>query len=103
MGLRYRVRSKLLGRPDIVFRRSKVAVFVDGCQWHCCPLHWVRPKSNQEFWDRKFRQNRARDEKVNRTLRKQGWRIFRLWEHQIERAPAKIATMIASAVSKRRA
>src|SRR5262245_58666688 len=54
LGLRYRLHAKIPGRPDVVFPKAKVAVFIDGCQWHCCPIHFVRPKSNQEFWDRKF-------------------------------------------------
>jgi DNA mismatch endonuclease (patch repair protein) len=95
MGLRYRVRSKVPGRPDILFPRWKVAVFVDGCQWHCCPLHWVRPKSNSEFWDRKFEENRRRDKHVNRLLKKQGWRVFRFWEHEVEGDLTAIAKKIA--------
>ncbi len=91
MGLRYRLRTKVFGSPDIVFVSAKVAVFVDGCQWHCCPDHWVRPKSNVEFWDRKFDRNRARDAEVNALLRKQGWRILRFWEHQVERSCELVA------------
>jgi DNA mismatch endonuclease (patch repair protein) len=97
MGLRYRVRSTIPGRPDILFPRWRVAVFVDGCQWHCCPFHWVRPKSNSEFWDRKFERNRRRDKLVNRLLKKEGWRVFRFWEHEVERDVAAIASKIVKA------
>jgi DNA mismatch endonuclease, patch repair protein len=100
MGLRYRVRSRVLGRPDILFPKRRVAVFVDGCQWHCCPIHWVRPKSNSEFWDQKFENNRRRDETVNRVLKEQGWRVFRFWEHEIAADFKSIAHKIANACAE---
>src|SRR5689334_7733996 len=77
IGLRYRLKSKLPGKPDLVFPGARLAVFVDGCQWHCCPDHFVRPKSNQAFWDLKFEKNRARDLKVNTFLNEEGWRVLR--------------------------
>lgn len=84
LGMRYRVKSKAVGRPDIVFTSKRIAIFVDGCQWHCCPTHWVRPKSNTRFWDRKFNRNRDRDVEVTRLLKTQGWTVLRFWEHQVE-------------------
>lgn len=98
LGKRYRIRSRLPGCPDVVFPKAKVAVFVDGCQWHCCPVHFVRPKSNQEFWDRKFERNRLRDEEVNRLLKEQDWCVLRFWEHEVEKDCSSIARMIASAL-----
>jgi len=77
LGLRYRLRFQVEGRPDLVFPAAKTAVFVDGCQWHCCPSHWVRPRSNRDFWDRKFEKNRIRDQVVNSALNEQGWRVLR--------------------------
>jgi DNA mismatch endonuclease (patch repair protein) len=100
MGLRYRVRSTVVGRPDILFPKWRVAIFIDGCQWHCCPLHWVRPKSNLDFWDQKFKKNKRRDENVNRLLKEQGWRVFRFWEHEIEADFVGIATTIAKTCSR---
>jgi DNA mismatch endonuclease (patch repair protein) len=97
MGLRYRLGSTIPGRPDILLPKWKVAVFVDGCQWHCCPVNWVRPKSNSEFWDRKFDKNRRRDRQVNQLLKKEGWRVFRVWEHDVERDVAAIANKIVKA------
>ncbi len=70
-------------RPDFVFRRSRLAMFVDGCFWHGCPKHGTRPRHNRRFWDRKFSANFARDQRVNRTLRAQGWRVLRIWEHEL--------------------
>ena len=75
--------SQLTVRPDFVFRRERLAVFVDGCFWHGCPEHFRRPKSRQKFWDAKFARNQERDRLVTRALRAAGWRVLRLWEHEL--------------------
>ena len=67
-------------RPDFVFRRERVAVFVDGCFWHGCPRHATRPIQNREFWDAKISANKTRDRRTARGLRKAGWRVVRIWE-----------------------
>ena len=72
-------------RPDFVFPKLRLAVFVDGCFWHGCPRHFTRPKSRQAFWDAKILGNKQRDRLVNRTLRKAGWRVLRIWEHELRR------------------
>lgn len=90
LGLRYRIHHGLPGRPDIVFPSRRVVVFVDGCFWHRCPLHWKAPKTNAEFWERKIAWNQVRDERVNRDLEAAGWRVVRIWEHQV-RAGARAA------------
>lgn len=82
-GLRYRLRERLPGKPDLVFRKAKLAVFVDGCFWHCCPVHHVTPKNNPQFWAEKFRSNVQRDQTVANDLRRMGWRVLRLWEHEV--------------------
>ena len=83
-GLRFRVRSRLPGRPDIIFTRAKLAVFVDGCFWHSCPVHGTAPKSNQSYWDVKLAGNRARDERVSAEIAKVGWHCLRIWEHEVK-------------------
>jgi DNA mismatch endonuclease, patch repair protein len=80
----WRRRQYIFGHPDFVFPRVHVAIFVDGCFWHCCPKHSTRPANNREFWERKLNANKLRDIVVNRTLRKQGWRILRIWEHELK-------------------
>ena len=70
-------------RPDFVFRKARVAVFVDGCFWHGCPKHCKLPVNNRAFWRRKLAVNRARDRLVTRSLRRLGWRVIRLWEHEL--------------------
>ena len=81
-------------RPDFVFPRSTgsglrrakpVAVFVDGCFWHGCPRHATQPKTNARFWRDKIEGNRARDRLVSRQLRRSGWRVIRVWEHELRR------------------
>jgi len=76
-------RRLLRVRPDFVFPKLRLAVFVDGCFWHCCPKHTTKPKNNRAFWQRKLASNRARDALVTRTLRRAGWRVLRVWEHEL--------------------
>lgn len=85
-GLRFRKDYRLdLGgvktRPDIVFTRAKVAVFVDGCYWHSCPQHGVRPRTNVEFWRSKLARNVERDREQDQALSNAGWTVVRVWEH----------------------
>jgi DNA mismatch endonuclease (patch repair protein) len=76
-------------RPDFVFRRERVVVFVDGCFWHGCPQHATWPKQNEEFWRKKLEANKTRDLLVSRTLRKLGWKVLRIWEHDLKKAREK--------------
>jgi len=77
-------------RPDFVFPRAKLAVFVDGCFWHGCPRHVTWPKANAAFWREKIEGNLARDRRADRTLRAAGWRVLRIWEHAlVPRAAAR--------------
>jgi len=82
-GLRYRIKSDLLGKPDIVFTAAKVAVFIDSCFWHGCELHCRVPTSNLEYWPRKIERNRCRDRQVTAGLEATGWKVIRIWEHDI--------------------
>jgi DNA mismatch endonuclease, patch repair protein len=79
----------LCGKPDFVFPQSRVVVFVDGCFWHNCQQCKFKPSSNVTYWEEKFARNRARDEDVNRTLKVLGWRVIRIWEHEL-RDPSRI-------------
>lgn len=76
-------------RPDFVFRQARLVVFVDGCFWHGCPEHYRRPGSRQKFWDAKIARNMARDVEVSRGLRRSGWRVLRLWEHDLAKKREK--------------
>lgn len=85
-GLRYRVAAKpipdLRRTADMVFRPTKVAVFIDGCYWHGCPDHYVPPKTNSGYWSGKVAGNMARDNDTNQRLREAGWQVLRFWEHE---------------------
>ena len=76
----WRRHARVFGKPDFVFRCGRIAVFVDGCFWHGCPRHGTMPTGNRAFWMAKLTRNAARDRDVNRTLRKAGWRVLRVWE-----------------------
>ncbi len=80
----WRRKWALMGKPDFVFQKARVAVFVDGCFWHGCPRCYRPPSSNKPFWREKLARNRARDVKVTRALRKSGWRVLRIWEHELK-------------------
>jgi len=100
-GLRFRkdlpvrLRDRVV-RPDIVFTRQKLAVFVDGCFWHCCPRHGNVPRANADYWKPKLARNVARDRAVDHALTAAGWRSVRVWEHD---DPNDAATAIAVALS----
>lgn len=103
-GLRFRkdhpIRvGSLRARPDIVFTRARVAVFVDGCFWHGCPEHHVAPKSNQDYWNPKLRANQERDRRVDIALTDAGWMVLHVWEHE---DPLEAAIRIHEAVTARR-
>jgi DNA mismatch endonuclease (patch repair protein) len=98
-GLRYRLQVALLSRPrrvaDIVFRGSRVAVFVDGCFWHGCPLHGSWPKENAAFWRDKIETNRARDADTDCRLKALDWEVIRVWSHEpSDEAAERIASIV---------
>lgn len=94
----WRRNIKLFGNPDFVFQKHRLAVFVDGCFWHGCPKHASQPASNRAFWKKKLGRNKVRDLLVNRTLRTKGWRVLRIWQHEL-REQAKVARRVSSALS----
>lgn len=100
-GLRgYRIKSKIGGKPDIYFPKQKLAVFIDGCFWHKCPTDFIRPKSKNDYWDRKIKNNVRRDKKINIELKKENIRVLRFWEHEINTNLEKCYTILRSAYEK---
>jgi DNA mismatch endonuclease (patch repair protein) len=82
-GLRFRVdHAGLPGRPDIVFTRARLAVFVDGCYWHRCPQHGTLPRNNADWWLAKLDRNVARDRAEDAALAELGWTVAHVWEHE---------------------
>lgn len=93
----WRRHQPLPGRPDFVFRKERLVVFVDGCFWHCCPRHSRMPAQNAEFWKNKLEKNRKRDRKVTRDLRTHNWRVIRIWEHDLAAKPERcVGKVLAS-------
>src|ERR1035441_10294503 len=88
----WRRNQKIFGKPDFIFRQARLALFLDGCFWHGCPKHGTQPAGNRSFWKKKFARNIARDRLVNRALRRAGWRVLRIWEHDLHRATKRQAT-----------
>ena len=76
--------DSITGKPDIVFRKKKVAVFIDSDFWHGHPQRGVMPKSNLEYWQKKIRRNKRRDAAVTQELRSKGWTVLRVWEHNLK-------------------
>jgi DNA mismatch endonuclease (patch repair protein) len=95
----WRRHQAIFGKPDFIFRKRKLAVFVDGCFWHGCPTHATRPKNNREFWQRKLFANKCRDELVTRTLRSAGWKVIRVWQCTLRKRPKSCLRRILRALN----
>lgn len=94
----WRRHHPIAGRPDFVFPKRRVAIFVDGCFWHGCKLHGNLPVNNRPFWREKLNRNRARDRVVGATLRASGWQVVRIWEHEF-RNPGRVLRRVTRALS----
>lgn len=92
----YRIHYDLSGKPDVVFIKKKIAIFIDGCFWHKCPECFQEPETRKEFWMKKIHSNVDRDMKVNEQLRKDGWTIIRFWEHEVRKSPDSVIEKIIS-------
>lgn len=79
----WRRNQKIFGKPDFVFPKQKIALFVDGCFWHGCPKHFIMPDNNKAFWEKKLTGNKRRDKHVTRTLEQLQWKVVRIWEHEL--------------------
>lgn len=102
LGLRFRKDFRLKldqgsVRPDIVFTRAKVAVFIDGCFWHQCPDHGQMPRSNRHYWAEKLTRNVERDRANDAALARAGWKVLRFYEHV---APVEAATAVHKAIGR---
>lgn len=104
LGLRYRLHRAVVPgvrrRPDIVFGPKRLAVFIDGCFWHGCPQHATMAKANRQFWQHKIRENKRRDADTDRRLRRAGWWVIRIWEHEtVESAARRVLRILSKATS----
>jgi DNA mismatch endonuclease (patch repair protein) len=92
----WRRHMPITGRPDFTFRRERVAVFVDGCFWHQCPKCSNMPVNNRAFWREKLSKNVERDRRVSRSLRSDGWRVLRIWEHELRHPERPLKRVVRS-------
>ena len=90
----YRIHYNLSGKPDIVFIEKKIAIFIDGCFWHKCPLNFQEPETRKEFWMKKINSNVERDGRTTKKLQEDGWTVLRFWEHEIRKKPEDIVKKI---------
>jgi DNA mismatch endonuclease, patch repair protein len=79
----WRRHQQMAGKPDFIFRKLRLAIFVDGCFWHGCPKHSRHVSKSGAYWRKKLATNQARDRLVTRTLRRKGWQVLRIWEHDL--------------------
>jgi len=101
-GHRYRLHyKKLPGKPDVVFVKKKVAVFVDGSFWHGHRLKKGQTNLSRRYWLPKIKRNMERDKSVNRRLRKMGWKVVRVWEHDIRKRPERTLDAVVRALKGR--
>jgi len=100
-GLRYRLHYTVGNkRIDIAMPGKKVAIYIDGCFWHGCPKHVSLPKSNKGYWLPKLRRNKERDKETNIFLRKNGWHVIRIWEHEVKKDTDKPVKRIMEALRR---
>lgn len=104
-GLRFRKNARpdrsLACRADIVFHGARIAVFVDGCFWHRCPIHGIRPVTNRSYWDAKIDRNVNRDRRNDATLTSAGWVVIRIWEHEpVEAAASRVELAVRSSTRR---
>lgn len=94
LGVRYRLSSSTVGKPDLILVKWRAVVFVDGCFWHVCPKHIKWPRTNAEFWEKKLAANVARDKAITKALQRDGWLVLRIWEHDVRSDVEKCAAKI---------
>ncbi|MCL2182815.1 MAG: very short patch repair endonuclease [Chitinispirillia bacterium] len=92
--------NKIIGKPDIVFRRKKIVVFIDSDFWHCNPRKFIMPQTNKDYWVKKIKRNVERDKTVNKELRKNGWKVLRFWESDIKKNVEVVVNKIIRELDK---
>ena len=92
--IRHEMHPKILGSPDIILKDKKIAIFIHGCFWHGCKKCYVAPSSNKEFWVNKLEKNVVRDKKNINVLRKHGWVVIIIWEHEIDSDSTKCVSSV---------
>ena len=94
----WRRHAAIPGRPDFIFPKQRVAVFVDGCFWHGCAKHCRMPASNRKYWLGKISRNIRRDRVTRKSLREKGWKVVRVWEHELKKRPQAALSRVSKAL-----
>ncbi len=103
LGLISNQKKKINRSADIIIRKNKIAIFVDGCFWHGCPIHGTEAKTHKLFWRSKIKRNRNRDKETNRQLLKAGWKVIRVWEHEDpEKASKYIHKIVVEQIKRKK-
>ena len=90
-GFRYRKNpANYFGKPDLVLKKYKTVIFIDSCFWHGCKKHCRLPATNKKYWNEKIERNKKRDKEVNRYYKKIGWKVVRIWEHNLKKKSIKV-------------
>lgn len=98
-GFRYsKNSSKYFGKPDMVLKKYKTAIFLDSCFWHGCKKHCRIPTARKKYWTGKIKRNKQRDKEVNHYYKKIGWKVVRIWEHDIKNKAIKIVRDIEKTI-----
>jgi len=98
--IKHKMHPKIEGSPDILLKDSKTAVFLHGCFWHKCPKCYIKPKTNKEYWIPKIERNTKRDQKNSRILRKNGFKVLKIWEHESKRNFKKVLNKVLKHAEK---
>ncbi|MCK4824691.1 very short patch repair endonuclease, partial [bacterium] len=93
-GTYLRYQPKIFGNPDFALKSKKIVIFVDGCFWHKCPDCFRPPKSNKDYWGPKIERNVKRDQEVSSYYQQKGWKVIRIWEHEISEDRNKVVERI---------
>jgi len=91
--------NEVLGNPDFLFLVHRVVVFIDGCFWHGCPICGHIPKTNKKYWQAKIARNQKRDKMYSQELRRQGFKVIRIWECDLKAKPQRCLQRILAALS----
>ncbi len=83
-GVSHTMHPNMVDKPDIIIKKEKIAIFLDGCFWHGCKKHYIEPKTNINYWRKKIKYNIERDKRNTALLKESGWRVIRIWEHEIK-------------------
>jgi len=81
----FEYQPKIFGNPDFIYFKKKIVLFIDGCFWHMCPKHFIKPKTNKSYWMPKLKRNVVRDKEIRIAYKIAGWKVISVWEHELNK------------------